>query len=232
MCLVSFIPTDDGFYLSSNRDESPLRDTSDLVKETIGEQTLLYPADHKGGSWILISDQGRMVCLLNGAFQYHKHAPPYRMSRGIMCKRYFEYSDAIMFYEEFVFWGIEPFTMIIYEGDQRFYEFRWDGSVKYVRELDSKRRHVWSSSTLYTHQVREIRKSALLNYLEKSDLQDGNDIVQAHLQVFEGNEEKTLLINRDEIVRTISHTQVRCTPDKTQLSYFNLLSQEKNTVVI
>jgi len=69
MCLVSYIPlAGNQFCITSNRDEAPARAAYAIQEEKIGEETIYYPADTKGGSWIVVSASGRAICLLNGGW--------------------------------------------------------------------------------------------------------------------------------------------------------------------
>ena len=149
MCLVSLIPTKEGFLLSSNRDEYPNRDAKEVASEDINDKKIWYPKDTAGGSWIILSEDNRAVCLLNGAKHNHKRVLPYRLSRGVMMKEFFTYEHSVSFFEHYDFWNIEPFTMIIVEGNEQTYEFRWDSNTKHIRELSPNEIYVWSSSTLY-----------------------------------------------------------------------------------
>ena len=117
MCLVSYLPLSDGFIISSNRDETPLRSDTKLTKESINDTTILFPKDQKGGSWIIVSKDGRAICVLNGAFKKHKRKHNYRMSRGLMMKHYFEYNSTTSFLQDFDFSDIEAFTCLLYTSD-------------------------------------------------------------------------------------------------------------------
>ena len=68
MCIVSYIPTEKGFYFTSNRDENQLRKT--LIPRTYshGIHRLTYPKDmEKVGSWLAIhANRNRLGCILNG----------------------------------------------------------------------------------------------------------------------------------------------------------------------
>ena len=123
MCLVSYIPRPNGYLLSSNRDEFVDRNADDIVTERVGRHKLYFPRDTKGGSWIIASDSDVHVVVLNGAFKNHQRKLPYRKSRGVMMKEFFEYTDSVDFFEQYEFVGIEPFTMII-ASKTDLYEFR------------------------------------------------------------------------------------------------------------
>jgi len=83
MCTVSFIPLQNGFLLTSNRDEKSYRPTISPQVYTENEMKLLYPKDEKaGGTWIVARNDGTSIILLNGAFINHIKLTNYRKSRG------------------------------------------------------------------------------------------------------------------------------------------------------
>jgi len=84
MCTVTFIPLPGVRFITSNRDESPMRQSHGLVSFHHPEhKAIYYPLDQdSGGSWIALADTGRVVCLLNGGYKPFIPNPPYRMSRG------------------------------------------------------------------------------------------------------------------------------------------------------
>lgn len=85
MCTVTYLPVSTGFVLTQNRDEAPTRSPQIISKEKRFGTELLFPKDTKaGGTWIATARDGRTACLLNGAFEKHKHEPPYRLSRGLV----------------------------------------------------------------------------------------------------------------------------------------------------
>jgi len=113
MCLVTYLPTPSGYVLSSNRDEEPRRAETTLITEELNGHTVTYPRDLMGGSWIFSAKDNHNVVLLNGAFQLHERKLPYRMSRGIMVKAFFDYETVADFLQHFDFVGLEPFTLVI-----------------------------------------------------------------------------------------------------------------------
>ena len=223
MCLVSLIPIKGGFLLSSNRDEFSERDAKEVVSEVVSGNKIVYPKDTAGGSWIIVAEDNRAVCLLNGAKHNHKRVLPYRISRGVMMKEFFSYDHAVSFFEHYDFWNIEPFTMIIVEDMNHRYEFRWDGNTKYIKELSPNDIYIWSSSTLYDAESQARREEMLRSSLNAVD-QDYQSIKKAHLIKDENDPARGLYVQLGGIVETISHTQVIIARNSSQLNYHNLLS--------
>jgi len=205
MCLVSYVPLQEGFVLTSNRDEAPSRANITLKKETINNIEISYPAEIMGGSWIFTASD-TCLCILNGAFKNHERVLPYKMSRGLMIKAYFEYKDHVDFLANFQFKGIEPFTLIMVVKNQLF-EFRWDGAKKYITKLSRKDSHVWSSCTLYTDSQIEERKKWFFDLLKIQSTISKESLKEIHQSGGQDNLDYGFLMNRADRVATISITQ-------------------------
>lgn len=152
MCTVTFVPTEEGFVFSSNRDEDPQRAAQNLVEDERGDLKVYFPQD-KGasGTWFAYSNADQFACVLNGAFEPHQRKEFYAMSRGIMALAYFDYTTIDEFINTFNFEGMEPFTLILYnKGD--FKELKWDEVELHVRSLSVQDIHLWSSVTLYNQE--------------------------------------------------------------------------------
>jgi len=77
MCTVTYLPLKKGFILTSNRDERLLRKPSTVPQiQLINKVAVLFPRDMEAnGTWMATAQNGRSVCLLNGAFEPHHHNP-------------------------------------------------------------------------------------------------------------------------------------------------------------
>jgi hypothetical protein len=183
---------------------------------------LLYPREPKhGGTWISASNDNRLVCLLNGAFQKHKHEPPYRKSRGLVVLEYFDYGNTTQFISNYYFEGIEPFTMVIFDNG-KLYDFRWDGSEKHLKELDANLPHIWSSSTLYSDEIKEMRVSWFQNWLNSEMPKNAVEILNFHKTAGANDKENGLIMSRhNNLVCTVSITQVIKSADSFSFSYLD-----------
>lgn len=170
MCTLTYVPLPDGQYLlTSNRDEAVTRKGAIMPMEVALEHNARawMPVDQEaGGTWIGMALRQRCVVLLNGAFEPHNHQPPYRMSRGFVVRQALGTDDFPRFMESFNLDGIEPFTMVVWEGNPlKLLEWRWDGSQPFHCESSPKSPHIWSAAQLYPGPVRrdsEARFDALL----------------------------------------------------------------------
>ena len=207
MCLVTYLPSENGYILSSNRDEQPERSATTLLKEKIGKYHVTYPKDVLGGSWIFSSSEGKNIVLLNGAFNKHDRNQSWRMSRGLVIKSCFEHTSTSSWLQHFDFSGIEPFTLIIIEG-QSFFEFRWDGQLKHIKNLDKTDPYTWSSCTLYDRDMQEKREAYFMSSIQNKTIFDYQDAVDLHNAVTGLPDAYDYIMHRGEKVRTISTSHI------------------------
>lgn len=202
MCTVSFVPLQEGYILTSNRDESPNRKTFPPKTVTLkADLSVFAPVDaEKGGSWIATDAQGRTACLLNGGFTNHKRRLPYRKSRGHFVFEAFETLSFSHFIEDINLENIEPFTLILI--DDKLKVLVWDGAQKHVQLLNNKQPHLWSSATLYTREQHQEKLEVFNGFLE-----DGNASPQALLQLHGLYQNNPFVLNREH-VKTVSITQI------------------------
>ena len=231
MCTLTYLPLSSKEYiLTSNRDESPLRQIAKAPEvHDISGMKVLYPADGRaGGTWIAASENNRIACLLNGAFKRHSPNPPYKLSRGVMVLESFQYDSAEAFISNYSFQGIEPFTYVSFEQMEQtaITELRWDGQEKYVKTYDSAIPQIWSSASLYTPQVIERREQWFKKWLAEHQQYDMESIRQFHMFGGEGDIYNDIRMNRLNLVKTISITSVKVQPKKIDMWYHDLLKDE------
>lgn len=229
MCTVTYIPQSDRqFILTSNRDENAARSPQNISSIIQDGIQLIFPRDKgAGGSWISISDTNKVVCLLNGAFEQHQRTPPYRKSRGIMVLEFFSFSSADEFFQNYVFQGMEPFTMVIFDNDQLF-EFRWDGEHKHIQSLNPRAFYIWSSATLYDKTVIKKREQWFAEWLAKQQF-DLDDIMDFHQNAGDGDPFNDVVMNRNGLVQTVSITHIIKSNNQIQMNYTDLLRMQKKS---
>lgn len=204
MCTVSYFPVDQGYILTSNRDEDPHRQTAPPDTYSIsGGKKITFPRDmEKGGTWIAMDDLGQVACLLNGAFVRHVRKDQYRMSRGQLIIDAFAASGFELFISEIDLEDIEPFTMILVNPDG-LHKMVWDGREKYAGKLDHHKSQLWSSATLYSDAEHAIKEQFLENSLQRLKIIDRESILHIH-----GRDTTTPFILDKKKVKTVSITQV------------------------
>ena len=228
MCTVTYLPLgDNDFILTSNRDETPLRNTIHPQGYLENGVLLKYPKDElAGGTWVGLSDKKRLVCLLNGGFEIHTKKNSYKMSRGIIVKNILSADDGVSYINNFDFTEIEPFTLVLVDWNKQLetYELVQDGVKKHFKKLPQKPR-IWSSSTLYTEEMKQLRKQWFANWLNDNKEFRQEEILQFHKNDTLGTQDVSVKMKRS-LVETVSVTSVIKENSKVDITYIDLL--EKN----
>lgn len=208
MCTVTFIPFKGNIFITSNRDESPGRQSTGLYTlEQTDLPAIHFPLDETSrGSWIALSEKGKAVCLLNGANEPFVPKPAYRQSRGKVVIDAAASDDIQSFMQEYPLDDIAPFTLLQYEhGDLT--ELLWDGTARSISMINTSTPHMWSSATLYPPEVRAWRRSLFAAWLQSDNVIDRVSIMQFH-QLRRGDGQNDFIMNRNEIVKTLSVTSI------------------------
>lgn len=215
MCTVTFIPTDTSSYIfTSSRDERyDRRETIFPTIKFIGKNEVLFPQDKEAkGTWFAVS-KNRVACLLNGAFKKHIRTLQYKKSRGIMLLNSFEYETIEQFANQYSFFNMEPFTLILIQNTPgQLTELRWDGKQLFQKQLSTQEKHIWSSSTLYEPEVILERE----RWFESWHEQEGAIVEKSrrfHYKAGEEDRNNSVFLKRET---------------KGTISITSLLKQEKN----
>ncbi len=223
MCTVTIIPQGKSdFVLTSNRDEAPDRIplTPDFYEEN--NVKMLFPKDKVGGgTWIGVSEKNRLICLLNGGYICHVREPKYRISRGVVVKDLLAADEIVNTIENYNLDNVEPFTIVIADWNDglRFFELVWDRGQKHFTELPLEPK-IWSSSTLYTDEMKAERLSWFDTYKTSNEL-NSNSILNFHKTAGIDNENYGVVMNRGT-VQTTSVTQVEKNNDMLKMTYHSL----------
>jgi len=231
MCTVTLIPTqENGFILTSNRDEAINRKT--LVPEfyQVDKTRMLFPKDAvAGGTWIGLSDKNTMICLLNGGFEIHERSVSYRQSRGVVVKDLLGADDLQKAMLTYDYKGIEPFTIVAanWQSDLEFFELVWDGKQQHFRVL-GKETHIWSSSTLYTSEMKKTRQG-WFEVFEEENILSADTLLGFHKNAGIGDKDVDLQIDRG-FLKTRSITQIVKNDEELAMRYEDLQNKEVNVV--
>lgn len=232
MCTVTYLPLEnEGFILTSNRDESPMRKTLHPQKYVENGVELIYPKDElAGGTWIGTSEKDRLVCLLNGGFEKHQRNSYYRMSRGVVVKNILSVDDPVNYIQEFDFDNIEPFTLVLVDWNEELttHELVWDGSQKHFQQLAQEPK-IWSSSTLYDATMKQERQVWLQEWLEEHRDFQQEEIVAFHQSTDKGTPGTTLKMKRP-FVETVSVTSVIKNEQEHSLRYIDIKNPSKTEI--
>jgi len=210
MCTLTFIPKpNNGFILTSSRDEAPGRETVPPEFYILKNIKLLFPKDKlAGGSWIGASSKKRVICLLNGGFTAHEREEKYRMSRGIIVTDLLTSENITEAIKNYDFNEIEPFTIILidFEAEVNLYELVWDGSESHFSEKPLAPQ-IWSSSLLYTEEVKQKREQWFSSFLMENLKPSEEILLDFHKTAGEGNPQTDIVMDRG-FVATKSITQI------------------------
>ncbi|MFY7671245.1 NRDE family protein [Tenacibaculum sp. MEBiC06402] len=227
MCTVTYLPLEgDNFIFTSNRDENPKRNTIEPKEYLEDNVKLVYPKDElAGGTWIGLSERERLVCLLNGGYEIHEREVSYRLSRGVIVKQILKSENAVAFIEDLELNGVEPFTVVMvdWKNDLMAYELVWTGERKDFRKLDNQP-YIWSSSTLYTQEMKSLRKDWFSKWLSKNRNFEQSDVLNFHLD--ESNGEEISLKMKRAFVETVSVTSIKKQNESLELQYYDLLNNQ------
>lgn len=236
MCTVTYIPSSEGFVLTSTRDEVVHRQTISPAFYEIDGRNLLFPKDlESSGSWIVTDGEHLSVCLLNGAWTNHQKLPIYRMSRGLIPLKVFDYQSLERFVKEFDFNEIEPFTLVAIQETPsgiRLNEMRWDGQKSFFKELNPSISYLWSSYTLYPPPIQEKRNSSFKKFIVKDGFSSPERIRGFHLQKDFQNPGASIFRQVQEGPKSVSLTQLIRNCSALDVSYYDLLAQKENHLSI
>lgn len=241
MCTVTYLPqsTLKSFILTSNRDEKVLRSTIPPEFYIHNGIRLGFPKDVlAGGSWITISENRRVCCLLNGAFVAHKKESFHTKSRGLILLEIASSKQPVSsLYQSLELSHVEPFTIITIDLTEdkinSFTEFIWTGHEKFLRKLDINEPHIWSSVTLYSEEQRQLRKSWFTNFNEKyGDAFSHDEILSFHSANHTNDTATNVIMEREGGLKTVSITQIISKDSSVKMRYYDLATQIINEIEI
>lgn len=213
MCILSIVKSDQGIIITSNRDEQRSRKNS-LAPEIInlGERKAIIARDAQAqGTWLLTDNHGRTAILLNGAFESHTPAPPYRESRGIILMHLFQehnFKSAFLFYN---LENIEPFQ-IIYLDTEIAFQCVWDGNQKHLFAIDLSTPQVYFSPTLYTREQQEEKRNHFFKTLAEIGSINSNELLEIHSNQNIHSSELNFFMSREhQTTKSISQVELNST---------------------
>jgi hypothetical protein len=228
MCTVTFLPLlNADFILTSNRDEKKQRETSPPKMYVEDGINLFFPKDKLGGgTWIGTSSKNRLVCVLNGGFVKHKKKSSYTKSRGLIAKELLKTDDLLNYIEKINLNGIEPFTMVIVDWSANklnLFELIWDEQKKHFNALKNEPK-IWSSSTLYTKEIKLVREKWFQNWLNNHQLTLKNILQFHHSEI--GDKQQAVLMKRSTI-ETVSITSIQKKDHLITMRYEDVVHSKK-----
>ena len=233
MCTVTYLPkSNNEFILTHNRDEHFSRGNAQFPShKTISNQNILAPIDsNAGGTWIATS-QHYTLCLLNGGFEKHVSQPPYRHSRGKIILDFFEYNSITDFIQTYNISQLEPFTLIIIDHHSNdLHQCVFDGQILYHSKMQKEQAHIWSSCTLYQVEEKQQRKKHFNSFLQESKLTQ-DEVIAFHTNSYKTLEHEDILINRNEILKTVSLTSI-VKSSAISMTYIDFIQSKQLTLAL
>lgn len=228
MCTVTYVPSREKLYITSNRDEKNWR--SDALPPAVygpDPGRAVYPKDgDAGGTWIAAHENGNIVVFLNGGIVAHTPEPPYRKSRGLILLDILDHYTPYNCFLSVNLHGIEPFTAVIRDNAHLF-EARWDGNKKHSKKINDTAPHIWSSVTLYDSETIAKRKKWFDEWVNENPTPSQEEILRFHQFTGDGDTHNDLKMNRDGKVFTVSITSIELTNNKATMNYLDLKSGEQ-----
>jgi len=225
MCTILYAPTGKSSFIASLRDESPMR-THALAPAAYDGNEMRYvmPLDPTGGgTWVGYNELGTAIVLMNGGFARHTPHPPYRMSRGIIVRTLLDARMPVVEWMLMPMEDIEPYTLIVF-AEGKLFRLTWDGKEKSRQALDETTPHIFSSSTLYDENARNMREGYFRNWIAMNPPLDKLSI----LNFFQSlkDTQNGFIMNRDEIVRTLSYSFICMDKAGYSFHYYDLLKYQ------
>ena len=231
MCTVTFFPTKNGYFLTSNRDEKFTRKKAlEPSVHIVDGIKLIFPTDGDVyGTWILLKENGESLCLLNGAFENFTETNSYTNSRGKIILKIAKDTDMVNSFEQINLLQTAPFTLII-KQQNKLVECKWDGLKKYCSILNTNMPYIWSSCTLYNATQQQLRSKWFKDWLQVNPAAQRDDIIFFHKNGGDGNREHDLMMNREEQLFTVSITCVAVNVDTYLMQYTDTINHDSSTI--
>jgi uncharacterized protein with NRDE domain len=225
MCTVSFVSLNGKIIITSNRDEKIIRPNALEPKTySIQNKKILFPKDKKaGGTWYAADEHSNVIVLLNGAAHKHNVKDSYRKSRGLILLDLIADVSPIATWNTIDLSDIEPFTIVLFEN-QNLYQLRWNSIDKECKELDASKSYIWSSATLYDEEIRQKREEWFYTFLDTKPAINEEELFHFHRYTKKENNDHGLVINRNEVLKTLSITQTIIEQNRLEMRYFDLLN--------
>jgi len=221
MCMVSYIPqSDNGFIITSGRDEKSPRNARMLKETTVGNFKLVFPVDPvSNGTWIGSSELGRTCCLLNGGKKIHVKKTTYRKSRGLVLVDFLSTLSLEEEIQNYDLNGIEPFTMIIIDqnDEKKYTELVWDEREKQISFFNRDMPKIWSSVTLYSDNMISAKSELFYDFIKKNRAENISD--------FHFLPENILSASETDQPITVSITQIQGNKFETNIKHHDIINK-------
>jgi uncharacterized protein with NRDE domain len=231
MCTVSFVYANNSFLLTSNRDEKITRPSAiePKIYQTANKK-IIYPKDAKaGGTWFVVDEFGNAIILLNGGKNKHIPKDKYRLSRGVIVLELMASNSIVATWETIDLTDIEPFTLLVLENKQPF-QLQWSGEEKFTDKLEINQTYIWSSSTLYRPDIQQQRAAWFSQYMNENQEISAEKMKFFHKNTEPKDAKNGLIINRDNLYKTLSVTQTVISENSISVNHSDLILDEEYSI--
>jgi hypothetical protein len=225
MCTLSVVTHESGYYLAMNRDERLARGaaTPPEITERAGSRAI-YPRDPAGGTWIAANDRGIALALLNwNDVGQPGVEPATTRSRGHVIPsliRERSLHDVQATFADQDLDVILPFRLVgVFPEQQEIWEWRWN-----LTQLES-RSCGWETGNWFSSSLSDGRAQFLRGQVCRAAWEDAGAgslpwLRKLHASHADGPGPFSLCVHR-EAVRTLSYTELTCTPDTVRCGYLS-----------
>ena len=222
MCIVSYLPTANGFCITSNRDEQIHRPTLKPKIYPYHDKKFVYPKDLQlGGTWFAIDPKAkRASCLLNAKSISTRKYP--KISRGRLPIAWLEKGSDCF---DVQMQQIAPFVLVTLDYSHSSPElstYFWNGTDLKKERLANNHAHLWCSSSLYRPEKKEAFQKAFSS--EGNAINNKEKVLDFHQKVAQPLNSEVYL-EKDKDIKTVSITSLISHAKDQHLSYLDLQSK-------
>ena len=229
MCTLSLVvdgASDDGasrdqdYLLAMNRDERIARGPGKLPEvHQIDSVRALYPSDGAGGTWIAANEIGITLALLN----WNQPLPPsltQPQSRGTLIPALISMQSLEQIQagvDGLDLHSVKPFRLVgVFAAERAIREWRWDARALERFEHEWTTQH-WFSSSLGDDEAGCFRSAVCHEALKQPGA--GSAARLRGLHASHGAQPAYGICVHREEVRTLSFTEILCTPERTVMTH-------------
>ena len=215
--------------MTANRDESPVRNADGLSPYlSAGKSEFLIAKEPLHGGTNLAIGKNNTTLLLNGAFVAHQRKLRYRKSRGIVVLDSLDCSSLKELSTDQLD-GVEPFTLLRFGNEIE--ELRWDESKAHYRTYNPRKPLIVASAKLYSSRVLDNRQKWFDALMRQAPL-DSSRIWSFHLNGGDGDPENDMVMNRRNMVQTVSVSQIVTGGGEQQVKHFDLVRNKHEELTL
>ena len=106
----------------------------------------------------------------------------------------------------------------------------FDGQILYHSKMQKEQAHIWSSCTLYQVEEKQQRKKHFNSFLQESKLTQ-DEVIAFHTNSYKTLEHEDILINRNEILKTVSLTSI-VKSSAISMTYIDFIQSKQLTLAL